>query len=84
MFRRRYEPLARLRELRLPAAERPAARAERSAERQIRRERDTLVFAIVDENQNYADVQAPIPYDMWLHVAGTLDDVRENAAKLNA
>jgi hypothetical protein len=40
MFRRRYEPLARLRELRLPAADRPAARAERSAERQIRRERD--------------------------------------------
>jgi hypothetical protein len=35
---------------------------------------DTLVFAIVDENQNYADVQAPIPYDSWLHVAGTLDD----------
>jgi concanavalin A-like lectin/glucanase superfamily protein len=35
---------------------------------------DTLVFAIVDENQNYADVQAQIPYDTWLHVAGTLDD----------
>ena len=39
MFRGR-EPLARLRELRLPAPERRAARAERTAEAQIRRERD--------------------------------------------
>jgi hypothetical protein len=35
---------------------------------------DQLVFAIVDENQNSASVQSPIPYDTWLHVAGTLDD----------
>ena len=39
MFRG-HEPLARLRELRLPAPERRAARAEREAEAQIRRERD--------------------------------------------
>lgn len=39
MFKR-HEPLARLRELRLPAPERRAARAERAAEAQIRRERD--------------------------------------------
>jgi hypothetical protein len=37
---KRHEPLARLRELRLPAPERRAARAERAAEAQIRRERD--------------------------------------------
>jgi hypothetical protein len=40
MFRGRYEPVARLRELRLPGPEREAARAERRAERQIRLERD--------------------------------------------
>jgi hypothetical protein len=39
MFRG-HEPLARLRELRLPGPERQAARAERAAEAQIRRERD--------------------------------------------
>jgi hypothetical protein len=39
MFRG-HEPLVRLRELRLPAPERQAARAERAAEAQIRRERD--------------------------------------------
>jgi hypothetical protein len=40
MFHRRREPLARLRELRLPRPERQAARAERLAERELRRERD--------------------------------------------
>ena len=40
MSNRRHEPLARLRELRLPRPEREAARAERHAEREIRRERD--------------------------------------------
>ena len=42
MFRGRYEPAARLRELRLPKPERAAARAEREAERQMRLERDNL------------------------------------------
>jgi hypothetical protein len=45
MFRRRYEAVARLRELRLPGPERAAARAERRAERQIRRERDNAETA---------------------------------------
>jgi hypothetical protein len=45
MFRGRYEPLARLRELRLPGPERRAARAERQAERQIRLERDNTETA---------------------------------------
>ena len=44
MFRGR-DPLARLRELRLPAPERRAARAERAAEAQIRRERDNQYTA---------------------------------------
>lgn len=39
MFRG-HEPLVRLRELRLPAPDRSAARAEREAEAQMRRERD--------------------------------------------
>ena len=39
MFRG-HESLTRLRELRLPGPERQAARAERAAEAQIRRERD--------------------------------------------
>jgi hypothetical protein len=39
MFRG-HEPLARLRELRLSRPERRAARAEREAEAQIRRDRD--------------------------------------------
>lgn len=45
MFRGRYEPVARLRELRLPRPERQAARAERRAERQIRLERDNAETA---------------------------------------
>ena len=45
MFRGRYEPLTRLRELRLPGPEREAARAERQAERQMRRERDNAETA---------------------------------------
>jgi hypothetical protein len=40
MFQRHGEALSRLRELRLPAAERRAARAERLTERQMRLERD--------------------------------------------
>jgi hypothetical protein len=42
---RGHEPLARLRELRLPAPERRAARLEREAEAQIRRERDNQYTA---------------------------------------
>jgi hypothetical protein len=45
VFRGRYEPLARLRELRLPRPERNAARAERRVERQIRLERDNTETA---------------------------------------
>jgi hypothetical protein len=45
MFRGRYEPVARLRELRLPGPERQAARAERETERQMRRERDNTESA---------------------------------------
>jgi hypothetical protein len=45
MFRTRYEPLARLRELRLPGPERAAARAKRRAEREIRHERDNAQLA---------------------------------------
>ena len=45
MFRGRYEPVARLRELRLPKADREAARAERQAEHQIRIERDNQYTA---------------------------------------
>ena len=45
MFRGRYEPVARLRELRLPRPERQAARDERRAERQIRLERDNTETA---------------------------------------
>jgi hypothetical protein len=44
MFRG-HERLARLRELRLPAPERQAARSERAAEAQIRRERDNQYTA---------------------------------------
>jgi hypothetical protein len=40
MFQGRHEPLARIRELRLPGPERRAARAERKAELQMRLERD--------------------------------------------
>ena len=45
MFRGRYEPLTRLRELKLSGPEREAARAERQAERQMRRERDNTETA---------------------------------------
>ncbi|HEY7076205.1 MAG TPA: hypothetical protein VH418_12570 [Solirubrobacteraceae bacterium] len=45
MFRGRYEPVARLREWRLPGPEREAARAERRVERQIRLERDNTETA---------------------------------------
>ena len=45
MFRGRYEPLARLREMRLAGPEREAAHAERQAEREIRRERDNAETA---------------------------------------
>ena len=45
MFRGRYAPVARLRELRLPRPEREAARAERRTARQIRRERDNAESA---------------------------------------
>jgi hypothetical protein len=41
----RYEPVARLRELRLSRPERAAARAERRAELQIRSERDNQYTA---------------------------------------
>ena len=45
MLRHHHETLDRLRELRLPKAERQAARAERAVERQIRLERDNLYSA---------------------------------------
>jgi hypothetical protein len=59
MLRGRYEPLTRLRELRLPRPERQAARAERNAEREIRRERDSAetaarrAAALEAESQRY-------------------------------
>ena len=33
-----------------------------------------VVFAINDASQNSASVQATVPYDQWVFVAGTLDD----------
>jgi hypothetical protein len=45
MLRGRYEPFARLREMRLPRPERAAARAERRVERQLRLERDNTETA---------------------------------------
>jgi hypothetical protein len=45
MFRGRYEPVARLRELRLPKADRGAARAERRAVHELRVERDNQYTA---------------------------------------
>jgi hypothetical protein len=39
MFRGRYKPVTRLRELRLPKADREAARVQRRAEHQLRVER---------------------------------------------
>jgi hypothetical protein len=46
MYRDRRSPPEVLRELRLPRAERAAARAERAVEREMRRERDNQETAV--------------------------------------